>query len=90
MCRERISLHKSVQCLSPEQKRWPQDIAWHPSGDVIFACYCADGKDDQVAIINTLANVRTMEKQKLFLTVYLSDSHKLSNVTRITPAQYNI
>lgn len=53
---EGISLNGLVHCLSSGQKRWPEDLAWHPSGESIFACYSADAKDDQVAIINPSAH----------------------------------
>eukprot|EP00250_Pteridium_aquilinum_P017084 c23444_g1_i1 orf=803-2461(+) len=53
---EGISLNGSVHCLSSGQKRWPEDLAWHPSGESIFACYSADANDDQVAIINPSAD----------------------------------
>lgn len=53
---EGISLVGSVHCLSSGQRRWPEELTWHPSGESIFACYSADGKDDQVAIINPSFN----------------------------------
>eukprot|EP00252_Welwitschia_mirabilis_P009781 TRINITY_DN22654_c0_g1_i1.p1 TRINITY_DN22654_c0_g1~~TRINITY_DN22654_c0_g1_i1.p1 ORF type:complete len:546 (-),score=123.47 TRINITY_DN22654_c0_g1_i1:280-1917(-) len=46
------SLLSTSDCLSPKQRRWPEDMTWHPFGDKIFACYSADGGDNQVSIIN--------------------------------------
>lgn len=53
---EGITLRGFVDCLSSGQKRWPEDLAWHPSGESIFVCYSADARDDQVAIINPSAH----------------------------------
>eukprot|EP00249_Psilotum_nudum_P010718 c22717_g1_i1 orf=1-1191(-) len=47
-----LSLLGTIDCLSPGQRRWSEDMTWDPSGDFLFACYSADGKDNQVAIIN--------------------------------------
>lgn len=54
---EGVTLCGSVHCLSNGQKRWPDDLAWHPSGKSIFACYSADAKDDQVSITDLSADV---------------------------------
>ncbi|MCO5600381.1 hypothetical protein L7F22_054493 [Adiantum nelumboides] len=54
---EGITLCGSVHCLSTGQKRWPEDLTWHPSGNSIFACYGADAQDDQVSVINLSADV---------------------------------
>ncbi|KQK12079.1 hypothetical protein BRADI_1g01487v3 [Brachypodium distachyon] len=46
-----ISLLSTTNCFSPKQ-RWPEDVAWHPDGDTIFAVYSADGGDSQVSMMN--------------------------------------
>ncbi|KAL2610409.1 hypothetical protein R1flu_028982 [Riccia fluitans] len=46
-----INYRYNVDCLSPEQRHWPEDLTWHPEGHSIFAIYTADHKDSQVAII---------------------------------------
>lgn len=48
-----LSLLSSVDSLSPGQRRWPEDMAWHPLENCLFACYCADGNDNQVALISS-------------------------------------
>ncbi|KAH7431870.1 hypothetical protein KP509_08G070600 [Ceratopteris richardii] len=53
---EGLALRTSIHCLSTTQKRWPEDLEWHPSGESIYACYSADAKDDQVAIIDLSAD----------------------------------
>ncbi|MCO5558056.1 hypothetical protein L7F22_011631 [Adiantum nelumboides] len=53
-----LSFLSSVDCLSPKQRRWPEDMVWHPSGDSLFACYSADGGDDQVAVIDTSGKMK--------------------------------
>ena len=42
----------STECLSPKQRRWPEDIAWHPEGNRLFAVYTADGGDNQISVLN--------------------------------------
>uniref|UniRef100_M8ATW8 Uncharacterized protein n=1 Tax=Aegilops tauschii TaxID=37682 RepID=M8ATW8_AEGTA len=46
-----ISLLSTTNCFSSKQ-RWPEDVAWHPDGDTIFAVYTADGGDTQVSMMN--------------------------------------
>ncbi|CAL9144439.1 unnamed protein product [Musa hybrid cultivar] len=58
------SLLSSMDCLSPKQRRWPEDIAWHPDGDSIFAAYTADGGDSQISVLNLNAS---REKKVTFL-----------------------
>lgn len=53
-----LTLLSSVDCLSPK-RRWPEDMVWHPSGDSLFACYAADGGDNQVAVIDSSAKIKT-------------------------------
>ncbi|OWM65521.1 hypothetical protein CDL15_Pgr009111 [Punica granatum] len=50
--RSGASLLSSSDCVSPSQRRWPEDIAWHPWGDRIFSAYSADGGDSQISVIN--------------------------------------
>lgn len=47
-----VNLSHTVDCISPVQRRWPEDLAWHPLGEMLFAVYTADG-GPQIAIINT-------------------------------------
>ncbi|KAG6467362.1 hypothetical protein ZIOFF_074835 [Zingiber officinale] len=54
--RSSASLLSTVDCLSPKQRRWPEDMAWHPNGDSIFAAYTADGADSQISILNLNAS----------------------------------
>ncbi|KAJ8550874.1 hypothetical protein K7X08_000244 [Anisodus acutangulus] len=42
----------STDCLSSKQRRWPEDVAWHPEGNSIFSVYSADGGDSQISILN--------------------------------------
>ncbi|XP_057516794.1 uncharacterized protein LOC130797992 [Amaranthus tricolor] len=46
------TLLHSTECLSPKQRRWPEDIAWHPEGNRLFAVYTADGGDNQISVLN--------------------------------------
>ncbi|KAL3512070.1 hypothetical protein ACH5RR_024787 [Cinchona calisaya] len=46
------NLVSTTDCVSANQRRWPEDIAWHPRGDKLFAVYSADGGDSQISILN--------------------------------------
>ncbi|CAA0811298.1 transducin family protein / WD-40 repeat family protein [Striga hermonthica] len=45
-------LLSSTDCQSDKQRRWPEDIAWHPHGNKVFSVYSADGGDSQISILN--------------------------------------
>uniref|UniRef100_I1Q5R4 Uncharacterized protein n=1 Tax=Oryza glaberrima TaxID=4538 RepID=I1Q5R4_ORYGL len=49
--RPAISLLSTTDCFSPKH-RWPEDVAWHPDGELIFAMYSADNGDSQVSVMN--------------------------------------
>nr|GMC75127.1 U5 small nuclear ribonucleoprotein [Ipomoea batatas] len=46
------TLLSSTNCLSAKQRRWPEDIAWHPEGNSLFSVYSADGEESQISILN--------------------------------------
>ncbi|CAH2070403.1 unnamed protein product [Thlaspi arvense] len=46
------SLLSTTDCLSRKQRRWAEDIAWHPSGNTLFSVYTADDGDSQISILN--------------------------------------
>ncbi|XP_059643025.1 uncharacterized protein LOC132284899 [Cornus florida] len=46
------NLLSATDCVSPKQRRWPEDIAWHPDGDSLLAVYSADSGDSQIAVVN--------------------------------------
>jgi hypothetical protein len=52
--RPSISFRGKTDCFSPKH-RWPEDIAWHPDGDTIFAVYTADNGDSQVSMTNLIS-----------------------------------
>ncbi|KAJ6851507.1 U5 small nuclear ribonucleoprotein 40 kDa protein-like [Iris pallida] len=58
------SLLSTTDCVSPKQRRWPEDIAWHPDGDSLIAVYTADGGDSQISILNLN---QSGEKKVVFL-----------------------
>ncbi|KAL3831163.1 hypothetical protein ACJIZ3_019965 [Penstemon smallii] len=41
----------TTDCQSDKQRRWPEDIAWHPQGNKLFSVYSADGGDSQVSVL---------------------------------------
>ncbi|KAL5564789.1 hypothetical protein UlMin_027953 [Ulmus minor] len=41
-----------TDCVSDKQRRWPEDIAWHPDGNSLFAVYSADDGDSQVSVMD--------------------------------------
>ncbi|XP_047311866.1 uncharacterized protein LOC124915233 [Impatiens glandulifera] len=46
------SLLSSTDSVSPKERRWPEDTAWHPDGDCLFSVYSADGGDSQISLLN--------------------------------------
>jgi hypothetical protein len=50
ICRSRVNLISTTDCATEEQKRWPEDIAWHPDGKSLFSVYSADSQDSQVSV----------------------------------------
>lgn len=50
--RSSASLHSATDCVSPKQRRWPEDVAWHPEGHSLFCVYTADAGDSQISVIN--------------------------------------
>ncbi|PNT01523.1 hypothetical protein POPTR_015G106300v4 [Populus trichocarpa] len=46
------SIISTTDCVSPLQRRWPEDIAWHPLGNSLFSAYTADSGDSQISILN--------------------------------------
>ncbi|KAK6924600.1 hypothetical protein RJ641_008926 [Dillenia turbinata] len=56
------SLLSTTDCVSPKQRRWPEDIVWHPEGNSLFSVYTADGGDSQISVLNLN---RTEEKSRV-------------------------
>ncbi|RVW52526.1 hypothetical protein CK203_068737 [Vitis vinifera] len=50
--RSGASLLSATDCLSQKQRRWPEDMAWHPEGNSIFSVYNADDGDSQISVLN--------------------------------------
>ncbi|KAI3695627.1 hypothetical protein L1987_78626 [Smallanthus sonchifolius] len=46
------NLVNSINAASLKQRRWPEDIAWHPHGGSLISVYSADCGDSQLAILN--------------------------------------
>uniref|UniRef100_A0A5B7A5H3 Uncharacterized protein n=1 Tax=Davidia involucrata TaxID=16924 RepID=A0A5B7A5H3_DAVIN len=46
------NLLSSTDCVSPKQRRWPEDIAWHPDGTSVLSVYTADSGDSQISVMN--------------------------------------
>ncbi|XP_073023914.1 uncharacterized protein [Primulina eburnea] len=44
-------LVSTSECQSNKQRRWPEDISWHPQGNRLFSVYTADGGDSQISIL---------------------------------------
>ncbi|CAH1423100.1 unnamed protein product [Lactuca virosa] len=59
------NLLSSINCASMKQRRWPEDVAWHPNGGSLISVYSADGGDSQIAILNL--NERQEENEVRFL-----------------------
>ncbi|KAJ3683585.1 hypothetical protein LUZ60_013812 [Juncus effusus] len=46
------SLLSSTDCLSPKERRWPEDLAFHPNGASIISVYSGDPGDSQISILD--------------------------------------
>nr|XP_043607735.1 U5 small nuclear ribonucleoprotein 40 kDa protein isoform X2 [Erigeron canadensis] len=46
------TLLSTADCGSDKNRRWPEDIAWHPHGGSLFSVYSADGGDSQIGVLN--------------------------------------
>ncbi|XP_073146826.1 uncharacterized protein [Henckelia pumila] len=46
-----VDLLSISECQSDKQRRWPEDIAWHPQANRLFSVYTADGGDSQISIL---------------------------------------
>ncbi|XWS51507.1 hypothetical protein CRYUN_Cryun12cG0181900 [Craigia yunnanensis] len=42
----------TTDCVSSGERRWPEDIAWHPHGNTLFSVYTADAGDSQISVLN--------------------------------------
>ncbi|PWA98051.1 transducin family protein / WD-40 repeat family protein [Artemisia annua] len=42
----------SINAASLKQRRWPEDVAWHPNGSSMIFVYSADGGDSQIAVMD--------------------------------------
>ncbi|CAM9001361.1 unnamed protein product [Rhodiola kirilowii] len=60
-----VSLVSIVDCLTPKQRSWPMDIAWHPKSKSLFSVYNVAADDYQVSILN--ANSTEQKEQVTFL-----------------------
>ncbi|PIA53400.1 hypothetical protein AQUCO_00900168v1 [Aquilegia coerulea] len=52
------SLLSSTDCVSTKQRRWPEDITWHPHGGSLFCVYTADAGDSQLSILDLNSSQR--------------------------------
>ncbi|KAL4566723.1 hypothetical protein LXL04_030846 [Taraxacum kok-saghyz] len=45
-------LLSTSDCASPNHRRWPEDIAWHPHGGTLISVYTADNSSSQISLLN--------------------------------------
>ncbi|TYH08923.1 hypothetical protein ES288_A07G055700v1 [Gossypium darwinii] len=50
--RSSASLLSTTSCVSSGERRWPEDIAWHPHRNSLFSVYTADAGDSQISVLN--------------------------------------
>ncbi|OMO94736.1 hypothetical protein CCACVL1_05854 [Corchorus capsularis] len=46
------SFLSTTDCASSQERRWPEDIAWHPDGNSLFSVYTADARDSQISVLD--------------------------------------
>ncbi|KAK9292923.1 hypothetical protein L1049_020904 [Liquidambar formosana] len=71
--RSGASLLSTTDCLSPKQRRWPEDMAWHPQGDSLVSVYSADGGDSQISVmdLNKRQEVKVMGLKLIWGKLYM-------------------
>ncbi|XP_076945393.1 uncharacterized protein LOC143616456 [Bidens hawaiensis] len=60
--RSDANLVSSINAAST-QRRWPEDIAWHPHGNSLISVYTADSGQSQLAVLN----LNNKEKEVVYL-----------------------
>ncbi|KAK9291970.1 hypothetical protein L1049_019922 [Liquidambar formosana] len=84
--RSGASLLSTTDCLSPKQRRWPEDLAWHPQGDSLVSVYSADGGDSQISVMDL--NKRQEEQEGVHRSIMLdSSTSKCRQITLIHEGQ---
>lgn len=51
LSRSSASLFKTVNRVAVDQKKWAEDIAWHPHKNALFSVYTADECHAQISAI---------------------------------------
>lgn len=69
--RSLVSLLCAADSMSPKQRRWPEDMAWHPEGNSLFSVYSADGGDSQISVLNFNRNKDVSSVLIILFIVYL-------------------
>ncbi|KAM0018694.1 putative transcription factor WD40-like family [Helianthus debilis subsp. tardiflorus] len=69
----------TADCASTKNRRWPEDIAWHPHGGSVFTVYSADGGDSQIAVLNL-----NKAKEKKRVTFFEDKPHVKGIINSIT------
>ncbi|KAL3818474.1 hypothetical protein ACJIZ3_004379 [Penstemon smallii] len=69
----------TTDCQSNKQRRWPEDIAWHPQGNKLFSVYSADGGDSQVSVLKL-----TKGKEKASISFLEDKPHTKGIINSIT------
>lgn len=78
------SLLSNTDCLSPKQRRWPEDVAWHPQGSLLFCAYTADAGDSQISLIDLN---KTAEKERV--TFFENKPHVKGIINNISFAPWD-
>uniref|UniRef100_A0A7N0T009 Uncharacterized protein n=1 Tax=Kalanchoe fedtschenkoi TaxID=63787 RepID=A0A7N0T009_KALFE len=51
--RSTVSLISITDCLTPKQRSWPMDVAWHPKSKSLFSVYNVAADDYQVSVLSS-------------------------------------
>ncbi|KAL3001536.1 hypothetical protein AAZX31_08G007700 [Glycine max] len=58
------SLLRTTDCASQKQRRWPEDVAWHPDVNSVFSVYNADSQDSQISVTD-FSKVKGGERERV-------------------------
>jgi len=63
LSRSTATLFKTVNRVAVDQKKWAEDIAWHPHKNALFSVYTADDGHPQISAIylNEAGEVKVYE-----------------------------
>ncbi|XP_010552439.1 PREDICTED: protein tipD isoform X2 [Tarenaya hassleriana] len=81
-------LLKTVNSIGPDQKKWAEDIAWHPHETALFSVYTSDDGHPQISVLHL--NEANKVKAKSCKSAFMEDKpHTKGLINRIMFTPWN-